>query len=192
MSDFVIRDGRGSGSRCKIDPDGRLSAYALSESRAAERAKEGRQFIIPVSVRSITTVDTEYALLRMNPSSATKRFHVHRLFVSVLNSTPVLCRLYKGSAIATANNVTFSPGNANTGSVKAADMTCDIWNTVGTGMTVASNGTEAFAAYFAQGTTDVPIDGSQVWALNAAILVTAECSATNKITATVSGWEEDV
>jgi len=191
MSDFTIRDGRGTGSLVGVDSEGRLNAKTLSIPRASERTITGNQFVIPVGVRAITTTSTEHPILRVNPTAANKRFHAQRFFLSVLNSTPVLFKLYRGSAAPTANNVSFAPGNANTNSVTVPSIAADVWNGVGTGMTISANGTEAFAAYFGQGATDVPIEGTQIWGLNAAILVTATCSVANNIAALITGWEED-
>jgi len=192
MSDFIIRNGRGDRNRALVDSAGRLHVFARSAALVSESTDEGDQYLFPVGRRSITTVDTEYPILYMNPNSNTRQFHVQRFVVSVANSTPVLCRLYRGSDAPTANNIAFAPGNTNTNSVKQASFDAEQWNTVGTGMTVASKGTESFAAYFGQGFTDIPVEGGQIWGLNAAILVTAECSVANLITAVVTGWEEDI
>lgn len=192
MSDFIIRNGRGDGERARVDANGRLWVDARSSALVATSTEEGDQYLFPVGVRAIGTVDTEYNGLYINPNSNLKRFHVQRLFVSVRDATPILFKLYRGSDAPTANNVSFSPGNTNTNSVKTASIDADVWNGVGTGMTIASRGTESFAGYFAQGGTDVPIDGGQIWGLNAGILITAECAATNAFTAVVTGWEEDV
>ena len=192
MSDFVIRNGLGVGNRAGVNPDGRLLVDSRSSPRVFTSTKDGIQFLAPVGVRSISTVDTEYPMLYLNPNSNTKQFNVQRLFVSVRDSTPILFRLYRGSDVPTANGVSFALGNTNTNSVNQASIDAQVWNGVGTGLTVASQGTEAFAGYFAQGGNDVPIEGGQIWGLNAGILVTAECSATNALTAIITGWEEDV
>ena len=191
MSDFIIRNGRGDGNRALVDSAGRLHVAARSAAIVGVSTAEGDQYLFPVGVRSIATVDTEYAMLYINPNSNSRRFHVQRLVVTVRDATPILFKLYRGGDAPTANNVSFGPGNTNTNSVKQASIDADVWNGVGTGMTVASLGTESFAGYFAQGATDIPIDGGQIWGLNAGIVVTAECSATNALTAVVTGWEED-
>ena len=192
MSDFVLRNGRGDGSRARVSSDGRLYTESRSTPLVASSADDGDQYLFPVGKRSIATVDTEYALLYINPTGITRQFYVQRFVITVLNTTPVLFRLYLGSTAPSANNVSFSPGNTNTSSVKQGNFDADVWNTVGTGMTVASKGTESFAGYFAQGLTDVPIEGGQVWGLNAAVLITAECSVANFVTAILTGWEGDV
>jgi hypothetical protein len=192
MSDFTIRDGRGTGSHVEVDLSGRLQTTAYSVTQSAERALTGNQFVIPVGVRVITTTDTEHAILRLNPTSPTRQFFVQRFFISVRDTTPVIFRLYVGSSAPSANNVAFTPGNANTLSAITPSLDAEVWDGVGTGMTVSSLGTQAFAAYFAQGATDVPIDGGQAWGLNSAILVTAECAATNRIAAVITGWEETI
>jgi len=192
MSDFIIRNGRGSGERARVDEDGRLWVDALTAAQVSASTEDGTQYVFPVGRRSVTTTATEHSVLRINPNSNTKKFHLQRLFVSVLNSTPMLFRLYRGSSAPTANNVSFSPGNANTNSVNAGSFDADVWDGVGTGMTVATKGTEAFAGYFGPGAFDVPVEGGQIWGLNAAILVTVECTVANLFTAVVTGWEAAV
>jgi len=194
MSEFVIKDGTGKGYRSAVDSGNRLRVHAVAQVESASFTNSGDGYVIPMSKRTFNTTATQYPIMYINPNSPSKAFAVNRFYGSWSGPDVAIYRIYYGASAPTAGHVPFPAPNSNSNSVRAAALTLNVWNGVsGTGMTVASNGTEALTTYVTTGPNDIMVAGTLLWGFGVGALITVEAPVSaGSGTLLISGWEIDV
>jgi len=135
------------GTGARVGADGRLQAWAVSETSEAARSHEGDAFIASVAqggVRTLTLAAGQtYNLLYVQNDSDRKLMALNSLLVSMDAAGAVLF-VVKNPVVGTlGNNTEVTPSNLNFGSTNPADVTAHVWDEVGTaGITGLTAGEE--------------------------------------------------
>jgi len=194
MSELTIKDGSGTGYRAKVDTHNRLLVKSAATTESALVSdRDGLAFTLPIMNYPLGTPAEEYELLWFKNTDPDRHFHINRYYLSwnggdTNHNRACDVRLYVGMAQPSANYVDFSPGNLNLTSPRVALAEAKLWNGVGSGMTVASLGTKAQAAYLGQGATQFDIDGTFIIGYGQIIGVTATPEEAGKLSMIISGW----
>lgn len=196
MSDFRIKDGTGGGESARVQ-DKRLWTASINKSTLANVA-DGTGYSFTYGVFDKTLPGTnEYTILRIKNLDSTRHFHVHRFMLGWNGGNTNFNRvvrgaMYVGTYPPSANYTSLTPSSTNFGKSLTAPTEAQIWDGVGNGMTVATNGIMAFAQFFRQGLTDVPLDGSIIVPFGQSVGFTVKGTEVGDFSFLVSGWFEEV
>ena len=155
-----------NGKRALVSNNNQL--HTLSETRIALHSYADRRAAYIFSMPPRTLPGTsEYMMMWFAPTDTARHAHVERVIYSwnggsTNHNRVMTVRLYIGTPAPSANAVAFSPGNMWIGDLTPAEGSYYQWNTVGNGMTVASNGVFATGSMYSQGQTPYVFDGGMV------------------------------
>lgn len=196
MSDFIIRDGTGKGTRARVNEENQLEVQSSTvTANAYASAYYGRAVVLP-AVDNLLNSTVERAVLWWKNTDPNLRFHLNRYYMGwnggdTNHNRVVTARLYVGTAVPTANHVAFIPPSINLASSFQAMMTAYVWDGVGNGMTVATPGTKVQAGCFAQGMFQLDLDGSMIMGFGSVLCATVQPEEAGKCSLIVSGWYSD-
>jgi hypothetical protein len=195
MSDLILKDGTGSGYRVKVTSDNSLQVDATTRSNAQYRSSQGVGFAVALQIQSVTG-GTEYAALRFKNTDTTRNWRVNNVFLSYNGGDTNhnrMCegRFYVGMTAPSANATVVTPGNLNLSSSGVAQADAHVWDGVGSGMTVVSNGVLAYTGLFGPGFNQISFDGATVLGLNDILGLTVKPEETGKIALIMTGWFEE-
>ncbi len=196
MSDLRIKDGAGTGS-VAIVKEGRLYANSVCTNTLTYQSDStGYSFIYGIYNKTLPGTD-EYTILRIKNVDNSRHFHIHRFILSwnggsTNHNRTIAGSMYVGTYAPSANYTSTAPSSSNFGVNLTAPSESQIWDGVGNGMTVATNGVLAFSHYFAIGTTDVITDGSIIVPYGLSIGFTVKGEEVGLFSFLVSGWYEAI
>jgi hypothetical protein len=198
MSDFIIKDGTGSGARTKVDDDHRLYTASRVRTAASVASDDGLAFSLAANELSLTG-GTEYAIMSFTNTDPNRSFHINKIFVGwnggdTNHDRALTGMIYKGMSVPSDNyyfnedTPSIGPGNLNFGSSTTALADYYLWNGSGDGMVVASSGTKSMSNYFCQGTTILVTDGTIELPFGSSIAFSLRPEETGKAGLVVTGW----
>lgn len=160
-----IIDGTGHSYAAKVDGTGRLATLATTHPKLAHQSELGEAY--RVAVGSFTLPASEAAIARFHITRTGYIFALSKLFVgwnggNTNHNRAVLFRVYANMSEPSANYTSADATNMNTGKPNVSEITRWTWDGVGTGMTVASNGTLLAPIYMGQGTTVLELEGAPI------------------------------
>lgn len=193
MSDFRIKDGAGTGSVAKVENQ-RLWTRGVSASTLANIANTtGYSFTYGVYDKTLPGADTEYTIFRFKNIDSSREFHIHRLMLSFNGGSTnhdktIRGAFYVGTYAPTANYTDITASSTNFGKSLTAPSECQVWDGVGNGMTVATNGVFAFSQFFDKGNNDVILDGTLIIPFGQSIGITVKSEEVGDFSFLMSGW----
>ena len=193
MSDLVIRDGVGTGTRAQVDAFHRLKVFGIVQPELYSASNAGLSFVF--AVNDISVPATEATILYFQNTDPVNNFHIHEILAgwnggSTTHARTLIGRFYAGMSAPTANSSTLVPVNLNTTSTTSPTATILKWNGSGTGLTVASNGALAFSTYVGMGCTSIDFHGAFVIGYNKVIGITLQGEEAGLASIQLVGWVE--
>ena len=192
MSDFIIRDGSGTGYRAKVSSSMRLQTSAVMEPKIhAVSEDNGQAYLFGTGLLTIPA--TEAAVLYIKNVDPDRRLIIADLGLSwnggTVNRNRVLSgRMYVGMAAPSANATVLTVSSSNLGFNIQALLDARKWNGVGAGMTVASNGVLSAEVNFGAGYTTAPFNGSVILPPNYVLGFTMQGEEAGVAGALFSAW----
>jgi len=192
MSDFRVKDGAGTGSVARVE-DQRLWTKGINSSTLANVANTtGYSFTYGVYDKTLPGTN-EYLIFRFKNTDSSREFHVHRLMLSFNGGStnynkPIRGAFYVGTYPPTANYTDITPSSTNFGKSLTSPSECQIWDGVGNGITVATNGLFAFSQFFCMGLNDVILDGTIIIPFGQSIGITVKSVEVGDFSFLMSGW----
>ena len=80
MSDFVIKDGTGSGYRASVDSDHRLHTAATTRTRSSAATETGQAFALSLPDYYITVPGHEFGVIYFHNEDPGNDYHVNSAF----------------------------------------------------------------------------------------------------------------
>jgi hypothetical protein len=156
---LIIEDGTGSGYKVAVDDQNRMHTRATARPEAEDiNINSGYTFLTSMNLQTVTTSESPvYYVINNDPQNS---FVIEHVSVgsnggsTTFNKTQIF-RVYFGPSAPSANNTIVIPRSLNTNYSAKANVTCNIWNGTGTGMTVSSNGTYVAGVIVSIGRTPI-------------------------------------
>lgn len=161
---FIIEDGKGTGFKCEVNSDNRLSVQSTVQARIADvSSHEGKAF--GILIPPVTLTATPGAMLYFKNTSSVDSFFFSQMILSwnggsTNHDRVAFAFLYYSMTEPSANHTAETIGNLNKGSSVAGSATAYYWDEVGTGMTVSTNGSLGGVCQLNQGTVLIQAQGS--------------------------------
>ena len=191
----IIEDGKGTGKKAKVDADNKLATTAITRIAITFISESlGDAFRVTSTFLPITA--TRGCVFWFRNNSATKHFHVSTVRIGwnggdTNHNRVVKAELRGGVSEPSANNQTAATLGLNSIAPKTPEMTAYEWDSVSTGMTVASEGVLSATAIFSQGLTVVDVEGAIIMGTNGALGIFFQAEETGLATITVEGYFEE-
>lgn len=196
MSDLRIKDGTGGGSCAKVDGDNRLWTAAVTKDTLGYIADTTGYSFTWSAMRLTLTGTDEHLVLRVKNTDSQRHLHLHRFLVgwnggSTNFNRQLEAAMYVGTYPPSANYTTLAASSTNFGKTLVAPVEAQVWDGVGTGMTVATKGVRALHSFWKPGNTDIILGGSLIVPFGSIIGFSVQGSEIGVFSLLVSGWFEE-
>jgi len=181
----IIKSGVGKGTLAKINDENQLCVESGSIKHIAYVSSR-KNLAFEFTTSQFTITNSEYAVLRFKPTNDLYDMYIERISINwnggnTNHDRVAFIKLYMGMEAPSANNSSITPVNIKIDNTSTADADIDQWDTVGSGMTVSSNGDIFKLIHASQGYTPVDLHGSVVVPKNGIIGITAEGEEDGKL-----------
>jgi len=196
MSDLRIKDGTGGGALAKVSEDNRMWTEAVTKDTLGWIADETGYSFTWSAQRKTLTGTGEHLLLRIKNTDSQRHLHLHRFLVgwnggdTNFNRT-LEASMYVGTYAPSANYATLEANSTNFGKTLLAPAEAQVWDGVGSGMTVVTNGLRALHSFWVPGLTDVILGGSLIVPFGGIVGFTVQATEIGIASMLISGWFEE-
>jgi hypothetical protein len=181
----IIKSGVGKGHAAGVNEDNQLYVESKSIKDIAYVSKiKNLSFIFTTSQFSIVT--SEYHILWLKVTDSVYELHLDKLMLNwnggdTNHNRVCFVKIYRGTSTPSANNSVITPSNLKISNSENTDVTVNQWDTVGSGMTVFSNGTNISLLHTSQGCLSVDFNSALIIPKNGVIGITAEGEEAGKL-----------
>lgn len=195
MSELVIKDGTGTGSRLEVDPDNRLLSKSTVVTTEASATDKGFSFFISSPSQDLSSTNTDHQLLWLKNTSGSRHFHINRAAIGwsggdTTYDRPLLAQFHVIGGTPSANNTSYTLINTNGLSTNVAEMEAYVWNGTGNGMTVAGSA-QVFSGWVDRGWTEIRFEGGFIVAPAQSVSLVVQGPETGPVTGYINGWFEE-
>jgi len=196
MSDQRIKDGTGTSSLARVDADHRLWTSAVTKDTLGYVALSTGYSFTWVAQQMTLPGTSEYMILRIKNTDSVRNMFMYRFMYgwnggSTNHNRASEVAMYLGTPAPTANYVTQTAPSTNFGRTLFAPAEAQVWDSVGNGMTVVSNGQRALHSYFEQGHKDIILGGSLIIPFGYSVGFTVKAPEVGMFSMLISAWFEE-